>query len=38
MFFNCTNLETIIIPNDVIFIGEYAFANCTNLKYVRLPS
>lgn len=36
-FENCTNLESITIPN-VTNIGERAFSGCTNLKSVTIPN
>lgn len=30
-FYNCTNLESVISPVDVV-VGSYAYANCTNLS------
>ena len=37
-FYQCTNLETIIIPNTVTSIGNEAFYNCTNLTSVTIPN
>lgn len=31
------NLKTIIFPNGLAEIGEYAFANCTSLKNIVVP-
>ncbi len=36
-FKNCTNLEKIILPNTIEFIGYYAFSGCTHLKELVLP-
>jgi hypothetical protein len=36
--FECTNLESITIPNNITSIGMSAFYSCTNLKYVDLPN
>ncbi len=33
-FFRCNNLETILIPSNVVSIDYYAFAYCDNLKEV----
>ena len=30
--------EAIIIPNSVTSIGNYAFRNCKNLKYIKVPA
>lgn len=38
MFWGCTNLTSITIPNGVILIGPYAIRECTNLTSVELPS
>ncbi len=35
-FSNCTELETVIIPDHVIIIGDEAFYNCNNLRSVKL--
>ena len=32
MFQNCTNLESVILPEWVTTIGNYAFSGCTSLK------
>ena len=34
---NCTNLQSIIIPDNVTKIGKGSFWNCTNLKSINLP-
>lgn len=36
-FLNCTSIESVIIPNGVIYIGMDAFRNCTNLKSITIP-
>lgn len=33
-----TSLESIIIPSNVIRIGDYSFANCTNLTTIAISS
>ena len=37
-FVGCTNLESVILPNTLESIGEYAFAGCSNLKSVTIPA
>lgn len=36
VFFNCTSLASAVLTN-VINIGNYAFADCANLRYVDMP-
>ena len=31
-FTNCDSLETVFIPDSVIYVGEWAFAHCKNMK------
>lgn len=38
MLFSRTNLETIILPPNIISIGRYAFAYCNNLTSLIIPS
>ena len=35
-FRGCSNLQTIIIPNSVKYIGKYAFGECSGLKSATL--
>ena len=35
--FERTNISEIIIPDNVVFIGQYCFAYCTNLMKLQLP-
>ncbi len=35
-FRNCTGLNSVVLSNNVMVIGDYAFAGCTNLKSVGL--
>ena len=37
-FKNCTNIETIVIPEGTSFIGNYAFANSASLIAINMPS
>ncbi len=37
-FENCTQLETVLIPESVVQIGEHAFEGCAELSQVLLPS
>lgn len=37
-FYNCSNLESVEIPNTVTSIGEYAFYDCSNLQSVDIPN
>ena len=37
-FYNNSNLTSVIIPEGVTKIGEYAFQSCYNLESVTLPS
>lgn len=36
-FYNCKNLEKVVIPENVIYIDEECFDGCNNLKEVWLP-
>lgn len=36
-FRGCSSLETILIPNSVVQIGEGAFAECESLSYINIP-
>ena len=37
-FFGCTNLQSVNIPNSVIYIENNTFQNCTNLRTVVIGS
>lgn len=36
-FYNCSQLQSVVIPNSVINIGYNAFGNCNNLNSISLP-
>lgn len=36
-FCNCSNLESITIPNTVVKIGDFAFFHCSKLKNITIP-
>lgn len=36
-FYKCTNLEKVVIPEGVKFIGMHAFEECTSLTAVQIP-
>lgn len=38
VFYECKNLEEIILPDSVLTVGENSFAYCTNVKKIRLSS
>ena len=37
-FYECSSLQSIIIPNSVTSIGERAFSGCTSLKSINMPN
>ena len=37
MFAGCKNLQEINIPSSLIYIGDRAFENCTNLPKLIIP-
>ena len=37
-FMNCHNLTSVVIPNNVTYIGDYAFWHCENLRNIVIPS
>ena len=37
-FYNCAELESVILSNSVTIIEGYAFANCPKLSYVEIPA
>ena len=37
-FINCSNLQSVIIPNNVIYIGDYSFSGCNRLSIVSIPN
>lgn len=38
VFRNCSNLETIILPDGLKIIGSSAFSGCTNLPIIDIPN
>lgn len=36
-FYNCSNIQTVIIPSSVVEIKANAFKNCSNLANISLP-
>ncbi len=36
-FYKCSNLEKVVIPEGVKFIGMHAFEECTSLTSVKIP-
>lgn len=38
IFFNCSNLKTVSLPNSVTVIGSEAFKYCYKLKAINIPS
>lgn len=37
-FFECANLEEVILPDSIYKIGSYAFANCKSLQRINLDN
>lgn len=37
-FAECVNLEDLVLPNSVKYIGNKAFAECSSLKKINLPN
>ena len=37
-FRQCTNLEKIILPDSITFIGDWVFQDCTKLNSVNIPN
>lgn len=37
-FHSCTSLASVMIPNSVTSIGDYAFSNCTSLTSIEIPA
>ena len=37
-FYGCSNLVSIILSNDINYIGDYTFCNCESLLNVEIPN
>lgn len=37
MFFNCTLLKDIVLPNNILTLGDNIFAECSSLTNITLP-
>lgn len=37
IFVSCQNLETVILPNSLLDIGDYSFMDCEKLRTIILP-
>lgn len=37
VFYNCTNLVSVTIPNTISIINEYSFYNCINITSITIP-
>ena len=37
MFYGCTNLQNILLPNSITSIGELAFYECSSLAFIGIP-
>lgn len=37
MFKDCTNIQKLILPEQVIELNLYAFMNCASLQFIQLP-
>lgn len=38
IFWSCTSLQTITLPEGLVNLASYTFDNCTSLQYVKIPS
>ncbi len=38
VFYNCSNLKTVKLPDNLTLIGDYVFCGCYNLQYVNIPA
>lgn len=36
-FYNCTNLQSVTLPDSLVNIGEFSFSSCTGLTSVAIP-
>ena len=37
MFYTCSKLSKIVLPNNILEIGESAFYGCSSLKNIDIP-
>lgn len=37
MFYNCSKLQNVILPNKLDIIENYVFYNCTSLLTINIP-
>lgn len=37
LFYNCTSLQKVILPEGLTYLSSGMFSNCTNLKYIDIP-
>lgn len=37
-FFSCSSLQSVDLPNGILYLGDGLFENCKNLKSVTLPN
>ena len=35
--YHCTNLEEVVLPNEIVAIDTMALAGCSNLRFVEIP-
>ena len=37
MFIDCTSLQSLVLPNSITRIENYAFSNCALLQQIQIP-